>query len=57
MTIGNEYKVTKKIKIHTKPLVEVQITLQGIFKCESKAYYIFDSFRARKENIISIERV
>ena len=57
MVVGEEYRVTKKIKIHTSPLVEVQITLQGTLQKESEVYYIFDNFKVRKLNVVKIERV
>ena len=56
MIVGETYNVTKRIKIHTSPLVEVRITLQGAFVRESTAQYIFDSFRVRKENVERIEK-
>lgn len=57
LVTGKQYCVTKKIKLHTKPLFEVEVTRQGTFKKETKTYYIFDDFRVRKCNVILLKEV
>jgi hypothetical protein len=57
MTIGNPYKVTKKIKLHTNPLVEAKIVESGVFKKETSKIYIFDGFKVNKANVTMIEEV
>ena len=54
MTVGKEYEVTTKIKLHTKPLRVAQIKRAGRFVKETEKHYIFSNFRNRKENVISI---
>ena len=54
---GETYSVMKKIKIHTKPLIEVCITLQGTYKKTTSNYYIFDSFKVNKNNVLHIGRM
>ena len=51
------YKVTSEIKIHTKPLHTVRFDRTGIFKKETPSYYIFDTFRVRKANVVCITKV
>ena len=57
MTVGNPYKVTKKIKIHTKPLREVEVIASGVFKKETSKLYVFDDFKVLKTNVTMIEEV
>ena len=49
------YTVTKKIKIHTKPLTEVCVTQTGIFVKHTNSYLIFRGYRVRKSCVIKIE--
>jgi phage-related protein len=55
MKVNNTYTVTKRIKLHTKPLVEGELVKTGKFLRETNTYYIFDTFKAIKTNIIKIE--
>lgn len=57
MTVGNPYKVTQKIKLHTKPLRNAETAKTGVFVKETPKSYIFDEFWVKKENIIAVERV
>lgn len=54
MKIGETYKVTKHIKLHTKPLHETDVSITGRFVKETESYYYFDWFRVRKANIVEI---
>ena len=56
MTIGGSYKVTKKIKIHTKPDVVANVVQTGIFLRETEKYYIFDDFRVKKSVVVKIQK-
>ena len=55
MTCNKNYKVTKKIKLHTKPLVEAEITNEGMFLKETENFYCFDGFRVNKETLVKVE--
>lgn len=55
MKRNKKYLVTKKIKIHTSPLIEVEVVKQGRFLKETSKYYIFDSFRVQKQVVVKIE--
>ena len=44
MKIGKIYKVTKRIKFHTKPLREADVSITGRLKKETENYYFFDWF-------------
>ena len=54
MTSGKTYRITKRIKLHTKPLYEADITLTGRYVRESQNFYIFDTFKVKKANVIKI---
>lgn len=55
MTVGNPYKVTKKIKLHTNPLVNAEIVKTGFFERETDKSYIFDKFKVSKAVVVKIE--
>ena len=55
LTPNKTYTVTKKIKIHTKPLREVAVPLTGVFIKETAHSLIFRSFRVKKSVVVSIE--
>jgi hypothetical protein len=55
LTAHKPYKVTKKIKLHTKPLREELIVKTGVFVRETTKSYIFDGFRVAKSTVIGIE--
>jgi hypothetical protein len=55
MEIGKRYQVTKWIKIHTKPLRVVNVTLVGTFKYDTDSWYYFNEFKAKKSNVIEIK--
>ena len=57
MTKNQEYKLTKRIKLHTSPLYTVEVTQQGLFIKETATSYIFDKFRVRKNNVAEIQAV
>lgn len=57
MTVGNRYRVTKKIKLHTNPFVVAEIVKTGVLVKETPKCYIFDEFVTRKANVIAIEEV
>ena len=57
MKIGKRYKVTAKIKTHTKPLCELIYEKIGTFVKETKAFYVFDNFRVNKANVLHIHEV
>lgn len=55
--IPNEYyRVTSKIKVHTSPTREIEYEREGKFIKETTSLYKFDTFIARKENVINIVR-
>lgn len=55
MNVGSLYEVTKRIKVHTKPLVMCDVILTGKFEKETKMLFVFDNFRVRKNVIVSIK--
>jgi hypothetical protein len=57
MEYGKLYRVTKRIKIHTKPLAEVNVVNIGKFLKETPKQIVFSGFRAKKENIVLIEKL
>lgn len=57
MAIGKTYRITKKIKIHTSPLAEVEVVKEGLFMKETAQSYIFDDFRVNKFVVIKIEEL
>ena len=56
MTVGNPYKVTKKIKLHTNPLYDAEVVKTGKFERETTKWYIFDKFKVKKANVVKIEK-
>ena len=57
MEVNKLYEVTKRIKIHTKPLVICNVVLTGKFKKETDSMFIFDNFRVTKSVLLSIKDV
>lgn len=55
MQTNKLYEVTKRIKVHTKPLVTYDIVLTGKFIRETKEWFIFDNFNVKKSVITSIK--
>lgn len=55
MSPNKTYTVTKKIKLHTKPLVQAVISMTGLFEKETTSYYVFRGFKVRKSTIVSIK--
>lgn len=49
------YTVTKKIKIHTKPLKVVIVPQTGLFVKQTESYLFFRGFRVRKDCVVQIE--
>ena len=54
MVVGKSYSVTKRIKLHTKPLVVADITQVGVFVKETPKQFIFRNFRVYKANVFEI---
>ena len=48
------YSVVKKIKIHTKPLIEVVVPQTGLFVKQTDTYLVFAGFKVRKECVVSV---
>jgi hypothetical protein len=57
MVVNKRYAITKRIKIHTKPLVEVNVVQEGIFDHETKTSFCFKGFCVRKSCVLFIEEV
>lgn len=57
MEINTRYNVTIKIRLHTSPLRELIYDKTGLFLREGGSYFIFDSFRVRKGNVIKVQEV
>lgn len=57
MVANKKYKITKRIKIHTSPLFEVDVVQEGKFIKETAKYFVFDTFRVLKQVVISIEQI
>ena len=55
MVMGKRYLITKRIKLHTKPLRFANIPLNGVFKYATDDWYYFNEFKAKKSNVISIK--
>ena len=55
MQVGKIYKITKRIKVHTNPEREVDVSLIGMFAKETESYYCFDKFRVRKANVVDVK--
>jgi hypothetical protein len=49
------YTVFKRIKIHTKPLTEVDVSQTGIFTKETHSYLMFRGFRVSKSCVYKIQ--
>ena len=52
MKSGTVYSVAKKIKLHTKPIVEVEVVQVGEFIKETPSYLYFRNFKVRKANVL-----
>lgn len=52
MVTGKRYLITKRIKLHTKPLIFANITLDGVFKYATDGWDCFNGFRVKKSNVI-----
>ena len=57
MTVGKKYRVVKRVKIHTSPLVMADIVNEGIFVKETDKSWVFDDFRIRKSCLLSAEEI
>jgi hypothetical protein len=57
MNIHTRYKVTIKIKLHTRPLRELTYEKVGKLIKETSKCYIFEEFQVRKTNVIEIQEV
>lgn len=57
MIVGNTYRITKRVKIHTKPTVKVTIVQEGVYIRETPKNYIFDSFWVAKSVVIEVEEL
>ncbi len=56
MRQGYRYIVRIQRKLHTKPLRTLEYTKEGSFIKETPSYYIFDTFKARKDTVVEITR-
>ncbi len=54
---NKKYSVVKKIKLHTKPLVEIEIPQTGLFIKQTGSYLMFNGFKIRKQCVVSIKEV
>ena len=57
MKSNHLYKLTIKVKLHTSPLFERVFDKVGKFVKETSKCYIFEDFRVKKSNVMSIEEV
>ena len=57
MQPNETYTVTKKIKLHTKPLKECVVSMTGVFVKETDKWLIFRGFKVKKSVIQNIEKV
>ena len=57
LTPNKTYSITKKIKIHTKPLTEVFVTQTGTFVKQTNSYFIFRGFKVRKSCVTQVQEV
>lgn len=55
MTSRGKYQITKRIKLHTKPIRYADIPLVGTFKYDTDNWYCFDEFRVKKANVVEIK--
>lgn len=56
MRRGYRYIVHIQIKLHTQPLRTLEYTKEGVFIRGTQSYFIFDTFRVRKDNVLEITR-
>ena len=54
---GAMYTVTKKIKLHTKPIRTAMVVETGVFVKETPSSLVFKGFAVRKRNIEEIDYV
>lgn len=54
---GKNYRVTKTIKLHTRPLRVANVVQYGKFVRETKLCLVFGGFKVRKSVITNIEAV
>ena len=57
MIVYKRYKITVKIKVHTSPLYELVYERTGLLIKETPSFYIFDTFRVKKANVIGFQEV
>ena len=57
MIKNKRYEIIKRVKVHTSPLVEVNVINEGVFIKETKKCYIFDCFKVKKELVIQIKEI
>ena len=57
MIVGSTYRITKRVKIHTSPLVMADVVKEGVYMKETQKNYIFDTFRVSKDVVIKVEKV
>ncbi len=57
MIYNHTYKITSKIKLHTKPTRELVLDRVGNFLKETQKYYIFDKFVVNKSTVLNIIEV
>lgn len=57
MIVNETYKVISEITLHTKPRRTLRMDRVGVFKKETPAYWVFDTFRVRKANVVRITKI
>lgn len=57
MIVGNTYRIIKRVKIHTSPVVMADVVKEGVYVKETQKNYIFDTFRVCKSVVIKIEEL
>lgn len=55
MIVGNTYRIIKRVKIHTSPLVMADVVKEGVYVRETLKSYIFNTFRVSKSVVTKIE--
>ena len=54
MKVGNRYRLSIKIKLHTSPLRMLEYMREGVFVKETAKCFVFKDFMVRKANVIGI---
>ena len=57
MIISKTYKIMAKIKTHTRPLSVLIYERVGTLIKETKSFFVFDTFRVNKANVLHAQEV